>query len=67
MCNPISVRKESGALDLEVGLIIVFRIYFVIGILAILLLYFLFGKGGGRGAADRNQDRGQNEGESAQH
>ena len=63
MCNPISLRKESVTLDLEVGLVVTFRIYFVIGILAILFLYFLFG----RGTPDRHQDRGRNEGESAQH
>jgi preprotein translocase subunit Sec61beta len=41
----------------------VFRICFVIGLLAIPLLYFLFG----RGEAGRDQDQARNEGERVEH
>jgi hypothetical protein len=41
----------------------VFRICFVIGLLAIPLLYFFFG----RGEAGRNQDQARNEGERVEH
>jgi len=58
MGNPVGVRKEGVALALETGLMIIIRICFVVGILAVLLLYFLFG----RGAAGRKQDWGAKRG-----
>ena len=56
---PINVSEEGVILDVTR----IFRTCFVIGVLGILVLYFFFA----REAIERNQDRGRNAGERAEH
>ena len=67
MPKRVSVRKEGTALDL----VTVFRIAFVVGILAIPVLYVLFGRGAGGHDQDRarngDEERGERERHSGEH